>query len=521
MDADGARHRFLHKGSNARWSPGGDRILFITGGDSEKSQIHVRWMDDEGAVSQVTRINLTPSSPKWSPDGQQIAFVAIVPSKDSWDIDLPVAPEGASWSKPPRILDRIHYRQDRIGFTEPGFTHLFVVPAGSGSARQLTEGDWNVGSQFDGLFGGASLSWAPDGGSILFDGWMDSDGDNIYRRSHIYSIDVANAEIEQLTSETGFWVSPVMSGDGRRIAYAGYPASENTYEMSRIHLMNADGSDARQVSADFDRPAGTLHWAGNNRGLYFSAQDDGYVNVFHMSLDGDVRAVTDGKHTIGLDSITASSGIGVGIASSYYEPGDVHSFALSGRGSPQKLTSVNADLLDGKTLGQHEEIWYESSDGSRAHGWIVKPPGFDADKKYPLLMEIHGGPFAMYMGRFDFRYQAFAANDFVVLYTNPRGSTGYGEKFSQAIDHAYPSVDYLDLIGGVDAVIAQGYIDEKRMYVGGCSGGGKLSSWVIGQTNRFAAAAVRCPVTNWMSMIFRISRTRSSANHSGKTRQTG
>jgi len=150
-------------------------------------------------------------------------------------------------------------------------------------------------------------------------------------------------------------------------------------------------------------------------------------------------------------------------------------------------------------LGSHEEIWYEASDGSRAHGWIVKPPNFDAGKKYPLLLEIHGGPFGMYVGRFDFRYQIFAANDFVVLYTNPRGSTGYGEEFAQAIDHAYPSVDYLDLMGGVDAVIGQGYIDEKRMYVGGCSGGGVLSSWVIGHTDRFAAAAVRCPVTNWLS----------------------
>jgi dipeptidyl aminopeptidase/acylaminoacyl peptidase len=165
------------------------------------------------------------------------------------------------------------------------------------------------------------------------------------------------------------------------------------------------------------------------------------------------------------------------------------------------LTAVNDDLLAGKTLGNHEEIWYEASDGNRVHGWIVKPPNFDPEKKYPLLMEIHGGPFGMYAGRFNFQYQVFASNGFVVLYTNPRGSTGYGEAFSQAIDHAYPSVDYLDLMGGVDATIAAGYVDEKRMYVGGCSGGGVLSSWVIGHTDRFAAAAVRCPVSNWMSML--------------------
>ncbi len=501
MDADGSRHRFMLKGSNARWSPSGDRILFIAQGDNEKPQIFVRWMNDEGATSQVTRLNVTPSSPQWSPDGKQIAFVAIVPAKDTWEIDLPAAPEGATWSKPPRILDRIHYRQDRVGFTDPGFSHLFTVPASSGTARQITDGEWNVGAQFDGLFSGATLSWSPDSRTILFDGWMDSNGDDDYRRSHIYSINVDSEEIEQLTSETGFWASPAMSADGRNIAYLGYPASDATYEMARIHLMDTDGNNARQLSDDFDRPPGALRWATNNRGIYFSAQDDGYVNVFHMSLNGNVRAVTTGKHTITLDSLTANGSTGVGVAASYYEPGDVHSYRLNGRGEPRKLTAVNSDLLAGKTLGQQEEIWYEAADGNRAHGWIVKPPNFDPATKYPLLMEIHGGPYGMYRGSFNFQYQVFAANGFVVIYTNPRGSTGYGEKFSQGIDHAYPSVDYLDLMGGIDAVIEQGYIDEKRLYVGGCSGGGVLSSWVIGHTQRFAAAAVRCPVTNWMSML--------------------
>ena len=252
------------------------------------------------------------------------------------------------------------------------------------------------------------------------------------------------------------------------------------------------------MSDDFDRPANGLQWANNDRALYFTAQDEGYVNVFQMDLDGGVRGVTEGKHAVSLTSVAGS--VGVGIGSSFYEPGDVVSYPLNGRGSLTQLTAVNADLLEGKTLGEHEEIWYEASDGNRAHGWIIKPPNFDPDKQYPLLMEIHGGPFAMYQGRFVFNYQAYAANGFVVLYTNPRGSTGYGETFSQAINQAYPSVDYLDLMGGVDATIARGYIDEKRLYVGGCSGGGVLSSWVIGHTTRFAAAAVRCPVSNWLSM---------------------
>jgi len=498
MDADGSRNRFLIKGGNARWSPGGDRILFIAADDNDKPQLFVRWMNADGAVSQVTRVTVTPSSPKWSPDGQHIAFVAIVPAKDNWQIDLPAPPEGATWTKPPRVLDRLHYRQDRVGYTDPGFSHLFVVPASSGSARQLTDGEWNVGAQFDGLFSGAGLDWSPDSRTIYFDGWNEPDGDLVYRRSHIYAIDAESEEITQLTEELGFWTSPTVAPNGNTVAYAGYPATDVTYEMPRVYAMDAGGGNARLLSEDFNQPPANMIWADNGRSIYFTAQDAGYINVFNLGLNGNARKVTDGQHMVTLDSV--SGGTGAGIGSSFYEPGDIVTFNLSGRGEPEQLTAVNADLLAGKTLGQTEEIWYEAEDGNRAHGWIITPPDFDPEKKYPLLMEIHGGPFAMYVGRFNFNYQVFAANDYVVLFTNPRGSTGYGEAYSQAIDHAYPSVDYLDLIGGVEATVAKGYIDEKRMYVGGCSGGGVLSSWVIGHTTRFAAAAVRCPVSNWLSM---------------------
>ena len=500
MNADGSKQRYLADGSNPRWSPDGTRILFLHTDANDKPQIFVRWMDDEGATSQVTRVSVTPSSPVWSPDGKQIAFVAIVPAADAWKIDMPKPPEGAEWTKGPRILDRLHYRQDRVGFRDPGFSHLFVVPAESGTARQLTDGEWHVGASRNGLFSGADLSWTPDSKRIVFDGEDDPENDLTYAVSSIYSVDVASGERTRLTDEPGYWYGPAVSPSGDRIAYLGHGESDVTYEMQHVHVMDIDGSDARIVTESFDRPAFDLFWDDGDRGLFFTAQDQGYINVFRTDLNGRVTPVTTGKHSVSLQSLTDSKRTGVGVLASFYEPGDVYAFNLNGRGEPRRLTSVNDDVLSQKTLGTHEEIWFEAEDGNRAHGWIVKPPNFDPGKQYPLLFEIHGGPFAMYQGRFDFRWQAFAAQGFVVLYTNPRGSTGYGEAFSQGIDRAYPSVDYLDLMGGVDATIAQGYIDEKRMYVGGCSGGGVLSSWVIGHTTRFAAAAVRCPVTNWMSM---------------------
>jgi dipeptidyl aminopeptidase/acylaminoacyl peptidase len=195
----------------------------------------------------------------------------------------------------------------------------------------------------------------------------------------------------------------------------------------------------------------------------------------------------------------------VGVRSSHRSPPDVVRIDLArggraGTAAVTPLTRVNEDLLARVRLGEVERIRYASSGGTQVDGWIVKPPGFDRSRTYPLIMEIHGGPHAMYNVGFNYMYHNFAANGYVVLYTNPRGSTGYGSAFGNAIMHAYPSVDYDDLMAGVDAVVQRGYVDTTRMYVGGCSGGGVLSSWVIGHTNRFAAAAVRCPVINWMSM---------------------
>jgi dipeptidyl aminopeptidase/acylaminoacyl peptidase len=187
-----------------------------------------------------------------------------------------------------------------------------------------------------------------------------------------------------------------------------------------------------------------------------------------------------------------------------------------------KLTSVNAGLLAGKHLAKTEEINFPSTGKAKVQAWIVKPPDFDAKKKYPLILEIHGGPFSMYNVAFNYMFQNFAANDFLVLYVNPRGSTGYGTDFSNGIDHNYPGPDFDDLMAGVDTTVAKGFVDTSRMYVSGCSGGGVLSSWVIGHTNRFAAAAVRCPVIDWLSMsgntdipLF------TYRNRSGRTRRIG
>ena len=498
MNADGTKQRFLIKGSSPRWSPDGTRIAYLAEADG-KPQLFVRWMDAEGAVSQITRVTAAPGSIAWSPDGKWISFVMGVPYENPWRISMPAAPPNAKWTPPPRRVTDLHYRADRSGFMEQTYTHLFVVPADGGTPRQLTHGEFDLGAKFDQLGFGVSYDWTPDSRAIVFEGLLSRTADQNYRNSDIHIVDVASATMRKLTSKPGTWTSPAVSPDGRMIAFAGYDSTRKSYKTAELYLMGIDGSNPRLASGDLDRDVGGMVWAPDNSGVYFNVQNQGTANVYFASVKGGHRQVTSGNHMFSVSSVS-KNGIGVGVKSAPHEPGDVVRVNLASPKELTRLTDVNGDVLARIKLGEVEEIWYTSTGGAKVHGWIVKPPNFDPRKKYPLIMEIHGGPHGMYNVGFNYMFQNFAANGNVVLYTNPRGSTGYGTEFGNAIERAYPSVDYDDLMAGVDTVIGRGYIDTSRLYVGGCSGGGVLSSWVVGHTTRFAAAAVRCPVVNWMSM---------------------
>jgi dipeptidyl aminopeptidase/acylaminoacyl peptidase len=498
MNADGSRNRFLTKGSSAAWSPDGRRVAYLAEGEPKGVQIWVRWTDAETAATQITRETSAPGNLRWSPDGKTIGFAMLVPKPAAWKIDMPSAPEGAKWTQAPRIVEALHYRQDRRGFNEPGFVHLFTVPADGGTPRQITSGDWHVGYRWDGLAGDVDWGWTPDGRPLVFEGLNEPDGDMRYRDVNLYVVDLQSLAIRRLTPDAGSWHQPVISPDGRRVAFTGHPATRMSYRAEDLYLINLDGSNMQQISGELDRDPENLRWAPDGSGIYFSADDRGTRNLYFASARGGVRPVTEGTHMLSLGSV-GRGGMAAGVRSSFHNPSDVVRIDLRRSGNVTQLTRVNEDLLDGIKLGEVEEVWYTSSGGARVQGWIVKPPSFDPSRTYPLILEIHGGPHSMYNVGFNPMFQNFAANGYVVLYTNPRGSTGYGTPFGNAIERAYPSVDYDDLIAGVDTVVGRGYIDQERMFVGGCSGGGVLSSWVISHTDRFAAAAVRCPVTNWLS----------------------
>jgi dipeptidyl aminopeptidase/acylaminoacyl peptidase len=498
MNVDGSRNRFLVKGSNARWSPDGTRIAYFADGEPKGTQVFVRWMDAEGASSQVTRVAEMPANLSWSPDGRSLAFTMLVKSETPWKISMPAAPEGAKWTPAPRVVDRLHYRRDRTGFVEQGTTQIFLVPADGGTPRQLTSGDFATAEL--GGFNAPNYDWTPDGRTIVFDGLREPDADYRYRESYLYSLDVQSGAIKAIVTTKGGWANPVVSPDGRTVAFTGHEYGTFSYRADEVWTVGIDGTNMRALTT-YDRDPAAVRWSPDGSGVFFALAEQGTSNIYFAGLRGGNRKATDGDQMLSLSSI-ARDLTGVGIQSDASHPSDVARVSLKGgRAQPvTRLTNVNADVLERIRLGSTETVWYASTGGTKVEGWIIKPPGFDKTKKYPLIMEIHGGPHGMYNGTFSYQLENFAANGYVVLITNPRGSTGYGSPFGNAIERAYPSVDYDDLMAGVDTVVNRGYIDTQRMYVGGCSGGGVLSSWVIGHTTRFAAAAVRCPVIDWMSM---------------------
>lgn len=499
MDADGSRNRFLIDGSSAVWSPDGKRIAYLAEGQPKGTQVWVKYVDLEGAT-QITRVDESPGNLRWSPDGKTLGFSAFVPAKDSaaWKIDMPAPPEGATWTKTPQVVRRLHYRADRQGMLEPGYTHLFVVDADGGTPRDVTPGEWSVGSRFDQLPGGVAWDWLPGGKAIVVEGLKVAGADTIYRDAYLYRVDLATGDVRTLTPERGTWTNPAVSPDGRWIAYTGQPYSRMSYRAADLWVMGVDGQGARKLTAGLDRDPERPLWASDGRGLYFSLPSEGTGNIWFVPLGGGAHALTSGQHALVLSSL-ARTGVGVGILTSPKDPMDVVRLPLRTGATPEALTHVNQDLVGRMRLGDVDSLWYTSTGGQKIEGWLVKPPSFEPGRKYPMIMEIHGGPHAMYDVSFNPMFQNFAANGFVVLYVNPRGSTGYGTAFGNAIERNYPGPDYDDLMAGVEAAIAKGFVDPNNMFVSGCSGGGVLSSWVIGHTDRFKAAAVRCPVIDWLS----------------------
>lgn len=498
INFDGTDNRPLTSGlyndSSPRWSPDGSQIIFVSTRDG-KPQIYKRWMNT-GETVMLTNLLFPPSGISWSPDGKYIAFSSVVPAKPRTIVPPPPAPPGAKFAKPAMVIDKSFYRFDGMGYkVSMGYMHLFVMPAEGGTPRQLSKGDYHHPFA---LFG-ASLEWTPDSKYIILSANRRDDWEYEIMDGEIYEFAVADGAMKALTDRRGPDSSPAVSPDGKLIAYIGFDDRYQGYQLQKLYVMNRDGSNSRELLKKFDRSVSGLAWSGDSKGLYCQYDDKGNTKLAYVDLDGKPKILAG---SLGRGGITvAKNGNFAYVITTPYVPSDV---AVGTMANPKArvITGVNDDLFDYKALGKVEEIWYKSSkDGRDIHGWIMKPPGFDPSKKYPLIIKIHGGPFANFGDRFELEMQAMAASGYVILYTNPRGSTSYGEEFGNLIHHAYPGDDFYDLNSGVDEVIKKGYIDEENLFVTGGSGGGVLTCWMIGHTDRFRAAATIYPVINWYSWV--------------------
>lgn len=481
--------------SSARWSPNGDRIAFASSTD-EGSEIFMYWVKT-GKVAKLTQLPYGPSSLTWSPNGKYLAFSMHVPKAPPVVAKIPKKPKGAKWEDAPRVTDRLYHEANGRGYIEPGFSHIFIIPANGGAARQITSGDWHHRG---------TLSWAKDGSKIYFSANRSDDWEYQFRNSEIYAVDVENGQIVALTDRNGPDSEPQVSPDGKYIAYLGYEDKVQTYQIKKLHIMNVDGSNKRVISEDFDRSISNIRWNKKGNGLYFSYDDKGNGKVGLMTLAGEVSKMVDhvGGTLLGRPYSSGSFSVSNNgdIAYTQSTPEYPAELAILGAKSKSavKVTGLNDALLNYRTLGKVEEIWYKSSvDGRDIQGWVVYPPNYDANKKYPFMVENHGGPIANYGDRFSIEMQLYAAAGYIVFYPNPRGSTSYGEEFGNLLYNNYPGDDYNDVMDGVDHCIQKGIAHEDQLFVTGGSAGGIMSAWMIGKNNRFEAAVVVKPVINWIS----------------------
>ncbi|WP_332766219.1 S9 family peptidase [Phenylobacterium sp.] len=486
--------------SRPRWSPDGQRLAYVVSGPDGGPQIHVRWIAS-GRSAQVATLEQAPGDLAWSPDGKSLAITMLTPGEPA-KLAAPMAkPEGAKWAAPLKVEDRMTWRADGDGELKPGFSHVFVVSADGGSPRQLTFG------KFD---DNGPLTWSRDGRHVLFAANRGKDWERDPNESEVWQVGVADGTMTQLTSRVGPDAAPEVSPDGRLIAYLGYDdAARRSYENVQLHVMDRDGKNPRSLTAGLDRSIDGAQWSRDGRSLAVSYDDHAVKKLARIGLDGKLTPLAQGLTGASLDRpytggefSVAQTGAVAFTQGGVDRPSDL---AVTSGGGAKRLTALNTDLFTGKTLGKVEKLPTTSAyDGKAIDAWVVTPPNFDPAKKYPLILEIHGGPFSAYGPSFSTDNQLYAAAGYVVVYSNPRGSTSYGQAFANEIDKKYPDHDYDDLMSVVDAAVAKGFVDPERLYVTGGSGGGALTAWIVGKTDRFRAAATQKPVINWTSQVLTV-----------------
>ncbi|PLR84679.1 peptidase [Bacillus canaveralius] len=488
-----------HRNHSPRWSPDGSRVAFISN-RTGKNQIYILNAGG-GEAKQVTFSRNGAGSPVWSPDGTKIAF-SISLGKDDSVSDR----DGEQEKKQelvPLEVDKMKYKSDAQGFLNGKVAQVAVVDLNSGEITQITDGKTDYHLQ----------SWSPDGGKIAVTADLSDDTDSTFLND-VYLIDVkADNKLQRVTDGTGYFGSVTWSPDGKHLGLFGHGREYENATLTKLWVYDISSGTLKCLTNNWDVQAGDtvvgdfqqgavtpgMLWADDNESFYFVATDHGNTVVYYGNLKGEIYpALLDNQHVYGLAADGRNERAVVAISKAD-QPGDLYTLNIS-TGALEQLTNVNADFLKEVTLSQPQAINLSAKDGTELHGWIMKPANYEEGKKYPLILEIHGGPHAMYANTFFHEFQLLAAEGYAVLYINPRGSLGYGQEFVNAVRGDYGGEDYKDLMAAVDyAIDSFPFVDKERLGVMGGSYGGFMTNWIVGQTDRFKAAITLRSISNWVS----------------------
>jgi dipeptidyl aminopeptidase/acylaminoacyl peptidase len=502
-----------------RWSPDGKYLVFVRGGEKDDtgkpkpSQLALLSLTG-GEARTITDLPKGASGAVWSPDSKRIAFLSDTTPEDIQKAERKKKADSNAENEHEsdvHVISRAIYRDNDEGYLDlKRHSHIWVLERGDagqepGKPVQITSGNYDEGD----------LVWSKDGSRIYF---LTRRVDEPYYElpaTDIYSVPSGGGDSEKLATIPMYVGNLTLSPDGRQFAFHGSVSQPvRSYSQPDLWVMDAiKDAKPRNLTADYDFDMGSsvfgdnaaprggharsLYWSEDGHSLFDTVEKQGRTPVVRVDAQsGKVAEVTHGDQAV-LDFSVNSNDAIVSLISTPVEIGDL--FSVSADGTQTRLTDFNQKLWSQLNLTSPEEINYTSFDGKRIQGWIQKPPDFDPHKKYPLILNIHGGPHAAYGWVFDHEFQWMAAKGYVVLYPNPRGSTSYGQDFGNIIQYHYPGDDYRDLMAGVDELLKRGYIDEKKLGVTGGSGGGVLTDWTITHTDRFAAAVSQRDISNWAS----------------------
>lgn len=476
-----------------RWSPDGSRLAFISNrqGTGQLWVIPVQG----GEAQQLTYLDGPVLSPRWSPDGRRITFTHRVDL--SWNDE---SPDENGYTSDIRSYTRLRYKFNGEGYWDGKWRHVHVVDVATGEVTRVTDGEYDH----------SGPAWSPDGTRIAFAADRRT-GADLDSTSNIYVVAVDSKSITQVTDNPGPSSGPAWSPGGELIAYYGHDDRYGSATLSRVWAVKADGTRPPEcLTESFDRgmPGGVGSdirrgmpeyapvWDRDGSRLFSMCADRGAVNVFEVcSETGGVSPVTAGDRVLHCLSFSRDRSRMAFVSSDPLSPGEIHLFDLEDR-SEVPLTDFNGSLLFELALSRPEPISYTGHEDWDIEGWIMKPVGFTGDKRYPLILKIHGGPHGAYGHSFNHHFQQLAGEGYVVLYVNPRGSSSYGQEFVKATHHDWGGGDYRDIMAGVDHALSLGFIDEGSMGVTGASFGGYMTNWILGQNDRFRAAVSEVTTSN-------------------------